>query len=157
MNRQIRSVRLHNFGDVGGCTGADGCPVLRGRLTVPTRSARSGGGRLDEGGIVADAALTGLAGERLLAVRRADPEDQEPNRPGYGTAPAAVMTRFPADLAAASCSVRGYVAELLGADDELVAALLRNPSDPSDPSASVSPPRAARLSRAPDSAHASPR
>ncbi|WP_199831869.1 tyrosine-protein phosphatase, partial [Streptomyces sp. ERV7] len=43
--------------------------------------------------------------------------------PGYGRAPAAIMRFFLADLAARHGSVRGYAAELLGADEELVGAL----------------------------------
>ncbi|MET8327832.1 hypothetical protein [Streptomyces sp. NPDC005181] len=95
---------------------------------------------MDEDDIVADAALTGLASGRLLADWRADPDDQEPNRPGYGRAPAAVGRLVLADPAVAHGSLRGYAAELLGARDEPVAALRRNLADPP---ASVSRPRAA--------------
>ncbi|MFF0288651.1 hypothetical protein [Streptomyces sp. NPDC005262] len=81
-------------------------PVRRGGLCrSDSRGEVQGGGRGGEAGIVADA---GLAGERILVGRRADPEDQEPNRPGCGTAPAADMPLFPADMGAACGSVRGY-------------------------------------------------
>nr|WTB36439.1 hypothetical protein OG781_05455 [Streptomyces sp. NBC_00830] len=122
---------------------------------------------MDEDDIAADAALTGLAPGRLLAEWRADPDDKEPNRSGHGRAPSAVMRLFPADLAAAYGSVRGYAAELLGAYGSVrgyAAELLGADDEPvsrcavtsSNPPVSVSPPRAARPSRAPESAHASP-
>ncbi|MEV0495752.1 tyrosine-protein phosphatase [Streptomyces atratus] len=83
-----------------------------------------------EDDIVADFALTGLATERLLADWRADHGNQDPNWPGYGRAPADIMRFFLADLAAAHGSVRGYAADRLGVDDELVAALRRNLLEP---------------------------
>ncbi|WP_405690682.1 tyrosine-protein phosphatase [Streptomyces sp. NBC_00057] len=83
-----------------------------------------------EDDIVADFTLTELATERLLADWRADHADQDPVWPGYGRAPAGIMRLFLADLAATHGSVREYTAELLGADEELVAALRRNLLEP---------------------------
>ncbi|MFH8475985.1 tyrosine-protein phosphatase [Streptomyces sp. NPDC018000] len=85
-----------------------------------------------EDDIVADFTLTELATERLLADWRADHADQDPVWPGYGRAPADVMRFFLADLAAAHGSVRDYATELLGADEELVAALRRNLLEPAE-------------------------
>ncbi|MEV7958137.1 tyrosine-protein phosphatase [Streptomyces sp. NPDC087532] len=81
---------------------------------------------VSEDDIVTDFTLTELATERLLADWRADHAGQEPDWPGFGRAPADVMRLFLADLAATHDSVHGYAAELLGVDEELVAALRRN-------------------------------
>ncbi|MFE4335827.1 tyrosine-protein phosphatase [Streptomyces sp. NPDC056831] len=83
-----------------------------------------------EDDIVTDFTLTELATERLLADWRAEHADMDPAWPGYGKAPADVMRLFLADLAATHGSVRDYTAELLGADEELVAALRRNLLEP---------------------------
>lgn len=76
--------------------------------------------------VVADFALTGLATERLVA----DWYDAHPGRelrwPGYGQAPAELMSRFLADLTTRHGSVAGYAADRLGADVALVEALRRN-------------------------------
>lgn len=76
--------------------------------------------------IVEDFALTELATGRLLADWRADHPGQEPAWPGYGRAPAEVMRLFLAALTREHGSVRDYAADLLGADDTLVAALREN-------------------------------
>ncbi|MGW1733967.1 hypothetical protein [Streptomyces sp. NPDC001999] len=53
MNRQIRSARRHNF--IGGCTGAAGYPVRRGRLDPSDSLGKVRGRRRDrEDDIVAD-------------------------------------------------------------------------------------------------------
>ncbi len=80
--------------------------------------------------IVEDFALTGLATGRLLADWRADHPGQEPVWPGYGQAPAEVMRLFLAALTREHGSVRAYAADLLGADDALVAALRANLLEP---------------------------
>lgn len=73
--------------------------------------------------VVEDFALTGLATGRLLADWRAEHPGRELAWPGYGQAPAEVMRLFLASLAREHGSVRQYAADLLGADEELVAAL----------------------------------
>ncbi|MFG2982109.1 tyrosine-protein phosphatase [Streptomyces sp. NPDC048258] len=80
--------------------------------------------------IVEDFALTGLATDRLLADWRADHPGQEPAWPGYGRAPAEVMSLFLAALTRDHGSVRDYAADLLGVDDTLVAALRENLLEP---------------------------
>ncbi|MCX5610409.1 MULTISPECIES: tyrosine-protein phosphatase [unclassified Streptomyces] len=80
--------------------------------------------------IVEDFALTELATGRLLADWRADHPGQEPAWPGYGRAPAEVMRLFLAALTREHGSVRDYAADLLGADDTLVAALRENLLEP---------------------------
>ncbi|MFD4240403.1 tyrosine-protein phosphatase [Streptomyces sp. NPDC058525] len=80
--------------------------------------------------VVEDFALTGLATGRLLADWRADHPGQEPAWPGYGQAPAEVMRLFLAALAREHGSVRAYAADLLGADENLVAALRANLLEP---------------------------
>jgi protein-tyrosine phosphatase len=71
--------------------------------------------------IVADFALTELATERLAADWRARHEG--PLWPGYGRAPASLMRRVLADLAASHGSVRSYVTDGLGVSDAVVTAL----------------------------------
>ncbi|WP_369374030.1 tyrosine-protein phosphatase [Streptomyces sp. cg36] len=78
---------------------------------------------VDEEVIVEDFTLTGLATDRLIADWRAAHPDREITWPGYGRAPAEIMRFFLADLTERYGSVRGYAAELLGADDQLVAQL----------------------------------
>ncbi|WP_329403177.1 tyrosine-protein phosphatase [Streptomyces melanogenes] len=73
--------------------------------------------------IVEDFTLTELATDRLIADWRAANPGGEITWPGYGRAPAAIMRFFLADLSARHGSVRGYATELLGVDEELVAAL----------------------------------
>ncbi|WP_433655311.1 tyrosine-protein phosphatase [Nocardia sp. CA-128927] len=75
--------------------------------------------------IIEDFALTELATERLVADWRAAYPDKELTWPWYGRAPAEVMRLFLAALAAEHGSVRGYTTDLLGVDDDLVAALRR--------------------------------
>ncbi|MEV8474219.1 tyrosine-protein phosphatase [Streptomyces sp. NPDC051173] len=76
-----------------------------------------------EDDIVADFALTGLATERLVADWRASYPHLTLTWPGYGRAPAEIMRLFLADLSTRYGSVRGYAAERLGVDGDLVAAL----------------------------------
>ncbi|MFI1798175.1 tyrosine-protein phosphatase [Streptomyces sp. NPDC020379] len=76
-----------------------------------------------EDDIVADFTLTGLATERLVAEWHASYPRLTLTWPAYGRAPAEVMRLFLADLGARYGSVRGYAAERLGVDDDLVAAL----------------------------------
>lgn len=83
--------------------------------------------------IVEDFALTGLATGRLLADWRADHPGREPRWPGYAQAPAEVMTLFLAALTREHGSVRAYAADLLGADEQLVAALRANLLEPARP------------------------
>lgn len=85
---------------------------------------------VSEADIIKDFALTELATERLLADWRADHPGQEPTWPGYGRAPEDVMRIFLADLTQRYGSVPGYTADLLGIDDEVVAALRRNLLEP---------------------------
>ncbi|MFJ6216310.1 tyrosine-protein phosphatase [Streptomyces sp. NPDC092296] len=73
--------------------------------------------------VLADFALTELATERLVAEWQASQPGRKLNWPSYGRAPAQVMRLFLADLAAEHGSVRGYVVERLGADEELITAL----------------------------------
>ncbi|MFD4583046.1 tyrosine-protein phosphatase [Streptomyces sp. NPDC058434] len=70
-----------------------------------------------------DFALTELATGRLLADWRAAHGDREPTWPGYGRAPAEVMTLFLAALARRHGSVRDYAANALGVDEALTEAL----------------------------------
>ncbi|MFJ2767900.1 tyrosine-protein phosphatase [Streptomyces sp. NPDC087300] len=73
--------------------------------------------------ITDDFTLTDQAAPRLLADwHTAHPEATE-IWPGYGRAPAEVMTLFLAALAERYGSVRGYADELLGTDGEFVAGL----------------------------------
>ncbi|MET9295032.1 tyrosine-protein phosphatase [Streptomyces sp. NPDC003077] len=83
-----------------------------------------------EARIVEDFTLTERATEGLLADWRADRPGQEPRWPGYGRAPAEVMRLFLVSLAQRHGSVRGYARDLLGVDDELVAALRRRLLEP---------------------------
>ncbi|MEU4352200.1 tyrosine-protein phosphatase [Streptomyces sp. NPDC023838] len=73
--------------------------------------------------VVEDFTLTELATDRLIADWRAANPGREITWPGYGRAPADIMRFFLADLTDRYGSVRGYAAELLGADGELVAGL----------------------------------
>lgn len=70
--------------------------------------------------IVEDFALTELATDRLVADWRAAHPSRVLRWPGYGRAPAEVMRLFLADLASRHGSVRGYAADVLGVDDDLV-------------------------------------
>ncbi|MDI9886004.1 tyrosine-protein phosphatase [Streptomyces sp. HNM0645] len=70
-----------------------------------------------------DFALTELATKRLLADWRAAHGGREPTWPGYGRAPAEVMTLFLAALTHRHGSVRDYAANALGVDEALTAAL----------------------------------
>ncbi|MFQ6193861.1 tyrosine-protein phosphatase [Streptomyces sp. NPDC000405] len=76
-----------------------------------------------EDDIVADFALTGLATEHLVAEWRASYPHLTLGWPAYGRAPAGIMSLFMAELTARYGSVRGYAAQRLGVDDELVSAL----------------------------------
>ncbi|MEU7578127.1 tyrosine-protein phosphatase [Streptomyces sp. NPDC041068] len=73
--------------------------------------------------VVADFALTELASERLLADWRATHPDAGAIWPGYGRAPAEVMTLFLAELTRRHGSVRAYAEELLEVDEQFVTAL----------------------------------
>ncbi|GGS08911.1 hypothetical protein GCM10010252_55110 [Streptomyces aureoverticillatus] len=83
-----------------------------------------------EADIVEDFALTEPAADRLLADWRAANPGREQIWPGYPHAPAEVMELFLAGMAERYGSLRAYAAHLLGADDELVAALRRNLLEP---------------------------
>ncbi|WP_116215480.1 tyrosine-protein phosphatase [Streptomyces olivoreticuli] len=76
-----------------------------------------------EDDIAADFALTELATDRLVADWHANYPDLTLRWPAYGRAPAETMRLFMADLTTRYGSVRGYAAERLGVDDDLVAAL----------------------------------
>ncbi|MGW1893208.1 tyrosine-protein phosphatase [Streptomyces sp. NPDC002004] len=91
-----------------------------------------------EDDIVADFTLTEHATERLVADWRADHAGRLPDWPGYGRAPAAVMRLFLAALAERHGSVRGYVTDVLGVDDALVAALRAQLVEPADAGAALS-------------------
>ena len=78
---------------------------------------------VSEEDIVADFALTGLATERVLADFLANHPERTYTWPDYGKAPAAVMEVFLAELKAKHGSVHGYVTEVLGVDERLIAAL----------------------------------
>ncbi|QEU91888.1 tyrosine-protein phosphatase [Streptomyces kanamyceticus] len=90
--------------------------------------------------IIEDFALTDHASPRLRADWRAAHPDAPNLWPGYGKAPAEVMTLFLRALAERYGSVRGYADELLGTDGEFVevlrGALLGAPGfEPQDPRA----------------------
>jgi protein-tyrosine phosphatase len=76
-----------------------------------------------EDDIVADFALTELATDRLIADWQAAHPGRTLNWPGYGRAPAEIMTLFLSDLRATYGSVYDYAVHHLGADDELISAL----------------------------------
>ncbi|MEW2128961.1 tyrosine-protein phosphatase [Streptomyces sp. NPDC005435] len=78
-----------------------------------------------EAEIVADFTLTELATERLIADWRADNPGTVATWPGHHRAPAEVMRLFLDKLTAEHGSVRAYARDLLGVDDDLVAALRR--------------------------------
>ncbi|WP_405164920.1 tyrosine-protein phosphatase [Nocardia sp. NBC_01499] len=80
--------------------------------------------------IIEDFARTELATERFIADWRAANPGRELTWPGYGRAPAEVMRLFLAALATEHGSARGYTTELLGVDDDLVAALRRTLLEP---------------------------
>ncbi|MCI4066522.1 tyrosine-protein phosphatase [Micromonospora sp. R77] len=73
--------------------------------------------------IAADFALTELATDRLIADWHAAHPGRTLRWPGYGRAPAEIIRHVLADLTTAHGSVRGYAADRLGVDDDLVAAL----------------------------------
>ncbi|WP_026248918.1 tyrosine-protein phosphatase [Streptomyces sp. LaPpAH-108] len=75
--------------------------------------------------IVADFTLTEHATERLVADWRAEHPGQVATWPGHNRAPAEVMRLFLDALTAKYGSVREYARDLLGVDDDLVAALRR--------------------------------
>lgn len=81
---------------------------------------------VSEEDIVADFALTGLATERLIGDFKAFNPGRELVWPGFGTAPAAVMEIFLAELKSQHGSVRAYAARHLGLDSSVVGALRRN-------------------------------
>jgi protein-tyrosine phosphatase len=76
-----------------------------------------------EGDIVADFALTGLATDRLVADWLADNPRRTLRWPGYGQAPAELMRLFLAEIAAGHGSVRNYVVDQVGIDEELITAM----------------------------------
>lgn len=78
---------------------------------------------VSERDIVEDFTLTELATGRLLADWRADHQGRDPQWPGFGRAPAEVMSLFLDTLKREHGSVLGYATDVLGVDDELVAAL----------------------------------
>lgn len=78
---------------------------------------------VSEADAVEDFALTELATGRLLADWRATHGGREPTWPGYGRAPAEVMTLFLAALSRRHGSVRDYAANALGVDESLTEAL----------------------------------
>ncbi|MFB8279468.1 tyrosine-protein phosphatase [Nocardia colli] len=80
--------------------------------------------------IVEDFTLTELATERLVADWRAAYPDKELTWPGYGRAPAEVMRLFLDGLAVDHGSMHGYATNLLGVDDDLIAALRRSLLEP---------------------------
>ncbi|MCX4723837.1 tyrosine-protein phosphatase [Streptomyces sp. NBC_01306] len=85
---------------------------------------------VSEADIVEDFTLTGLASERLLADWRAEHPGRGPIWPGYGRAPEDVMRLFLAALTERYGSVRGYIADQLDIQDEVIAALRRNLLEP---------------------------
>ncbi|MFC0506279.1 tyrosine-protein phosphatase [Micromonospora costi] len=78
---------------------------------------------VDDDQIAEDFALTELATERLVADWHALHPDRTLVWPGYGRAPEEIIRLVLADLAAAHGSVRGYAADRLGVDDDLVGQL----------------------------------
>ncbi|MGR6319722.1 tyrosine-protein phosphatase [Micromonospora soli] len=78
---------------------------------------------VDEDQIAEDFALTELATDRLVAEWRERNPGGALRWPAYGRAPAEIIRLFLADLTAGHGSVRGYAADRLGVDDDLVAAL----------------------------------
>ncbi|MFJ4715202.1 tyrosine-protein phosphatase [Streptomyces sp. NPDC088785] len=80
---------------------------------------------VDEDGVAADFALTGLARNRLLADWRAAHGGREPSWPGFGRAPETIMRLFLADLSAQFGSVHGYVTGHLGLDEDSIDRLRR--------------------------------
>lgn len=78
---------------------------------------------VSEEDIVADYALTGLSAERILAGFLARYPERTYTWPDYGKAPAAVMELFLDELKAKHGSVHGYVTEVLGVDEKIIAAL----------------------------------
>lgn len=73
--------------------------------------------------IAADFALTELATERLIADWHAAHPGRTLRWPGYGRAPAEIIRLFMADLAADHGSVRRYVTDHLGFDEQRIAGL----------------------------------
>lgn len=88
---------------------------------------------VSEADAVEDFTLTELATGRLLADWRAAHGDREPTWPGYGRAPAEVMTLFLAALARRHGSVRDYAANALGVDEALTEALRERLLTPAGP------------------------
>ncbi|WP_406354474.1 GNAT family N-acetyltransferase [Streptomyces sp. NBC_00658] len=83
--------------------------------------------------IVEDFTLTGLATARLVADWRAANPDRELTWPGYGQAPAEVMTLFLADLNSRYGSIQSYVTQILGLDTTFISALRANLLEPAAP------------------------
>ncbi|MFJ6197876.1 tyrosine-protein phosphatase [Micromonospora sp. NPDC092111] len=73
--------------------------------------------------IAEDFALTELATARLVADWRAAHPGRTLRWPGYGRAPARIIELVLADLTAAHGSLPGYARDVLGVDDDVVAAL----------------------------------
>lgn len=80
--------------------------------------------------IIEDFALTERATERFISDWHTAYPGKELTWPGYGRAPAEVMRLFLDALAAEHGSVRGYTTDVLGVDDNLIAALRRNLLEP---------------------------
>ncbi|WP_326721455.1 MULTISPECIES: tyrosine-protein phosphatase [unclassified Streptomyces] len=91
--------------------------------------------------IVEDFTLTGLATARLVADWQAANPDRELTWPGYGQAPAEVMTLFLTDLKSRYGSIQSYVTQILDLDTTFISALRANLLEPTAPSASAGRPR----------------
>lgn len=126
---------LSNFRDLGGHRTADGRTVRPGLLYRSDSLGRLTGPGLDtfaallltllgvpEDDVLADFARTGDATVHLVAAYRTR-HGRDPHWPGYGRAPAGIMQRFLAGLAARYGSVAGYAQTRLGADDALAGSL----------------------------------
>lgn len=83
--------------------------------------------------IVEDFTLTGLATARLVVDWRTANPNRELTWPGYGQAPAEVMTLFLADLKSRYGSIQSYVTQTLGLDTTFISALRANLLEPASP------------------------